>query len=362
MTRNQRLGVTFGIVALTCLLLYLLRGALVPIFIALFFAYLLDPVVDLMERHRLNRSTSIVILATVVLVVVGSVGTFVTIQTEREGADLVQNMPSYLHSAHERLNPLAIQYLGREIPFSFEEIFNEARTYLQDISPTALKPVTDIIASVSTSTWAFFTWLFGLVVIPVFLFYFLRDWHKMTARVAEMVPLSYRGYVLEKAHTINGVLSAFFRGQLTVAGILGLIYSVGLLSLGVNLAVVIGIGSGILFILPYVGTAIGVTSASIMVLLQYGLTWRLPACWAVFAVGQSLEAFVLTPRITGEKVGLSPVAVIFSLMIGAELLGFLGILIAVPVASVANVILRDLVERYRNSEYFLSRGGGGAKN
>jgi len=99
-------------------------------------------------------------------------------------------------------------------------------------------------------------------------------------------------------------------------------------------------------------------AASVMVFLEYGLSWRIPASWAVFAVGQTLEAFVLTPRITGEKVGLSPVAVIFSLMVGAELFGFLGIIIAVPLASAANVVLRDVLRRYRDSDYFRSGGEG----
>ena len=355
LNRYQRIAVTLGILLILGLLIYLLRGVLLPIFIALFLAYLLDPVIDRMEARRINRSLGIVILAAVAFVVIGSLAAFFLVQTQREIADLIQKMPAYLDAAHDRLNPLALQYLGRDIPWTFDDLFAEARKYLNQIDPSALKPVSAIVARISSSTWALLSWAFGLVIIPVFLFYFLRDWDRMKLQVTAYIPLDYRDYIREKIRAIDDVLSAFFRGQITVAAILGVIYSLGLLALGVDLAVIIGLASGIAFIVPYMGTALGIVAASIMVFLEFGFSWRIPGAWAVFALGQSLEAFVLTPRITGEKVGLSPIAVIFALMVGAELLGFLGILIAVPVAAVVNVIFKDLLERYRNSSYFLER-------
>jgi predicted PurR-regulated permease PerM len=135
--------------------------------------------------------------------------------------------------------------------------------------------------------------------------------------------------------------------------VLGVLYSLGLMIVGIDLAVVIGMAAGALFIVPYLGTVIGVVAASVMAILKFGIGWQLVGVWAVFAIVQLFEGTLLTPKIMGDKVGLSPVVVIFALLVGSDLLGILGMLMAVPAAAVIKVFIDEGIDRYRNSEFFL---------
>ena len=350
-----RIGTAVALVAILIALLYLLRGALVPVFVALFLAYLLDPVIDRMEK-RLNRSAAILILAGVALIVIGVGGVFLVVQAQREIVKVFHDMPQYLTRVQTAANPLAKQYLGMELPKTYEEVVLEIKQQISQVDPAALKPVstamTKVVKTITSQTLAFVGWVVGLIIIPVFLFYFLRDWDLLKIKAVEFIPLGYREYLVEKARQVDEVLGAFIRGQLTVCLTLGVLYSIGLLIVGVDLAVVIGLTAGIFFIIPYMGTGIGVVAGTIMALLEYGFSWHVVGVWVVFIVVQTFEGTLLTPRIMGEKVGLSPVVVIIALLVGANLLGFLGLLIAVPLAAVINVFVKDAIVSYQKSPFF----------
>jgi predicted PurR-regulated permease PerM len=351
-----RLVIFIAAIIIGCCLVYLVRNALVPVFIALILAYLLDPVIAWLERKKVNRTFAILSLAFLIVVGAGVVGTVLVTQAQREIIKLYYDLPGYLARTETALEPLAQKYLGVALPGSIDELMVQAKARLAAINPETLKPVSRILARVTTKTLAIAGWFIGLLIIPVFLFYFLRDWGKLKENAAGYIPLAYRDYLLEKFSRVDEVLGAFIRGQLTVCAILALLYSIGLSIVGVDLAVVIGVVSGLAFIVPYFGTAIGIVAASTMSLLRNGISWNLPLVWLTFAVIQFLESYFITPRIVGKKVGLSPVAVIVSLLIGADLLGFLGILIAVPAAAVINVFVKDGLERYRQSAFFLDKG------
>ncbi len=353
--RVWRIVITAGILILAVGLLYLLRNALTPVFIALLLAYLLNPLVNRIAGKHLSRTVAILILGGTALILITTVGGLLVFQVQREVVDLTENLPQYLARVQEKAEPLALKYLKIDLPRNFTEWMDEAKNQILKMDASSLKPVTDFAKKISSKGLTLFLWFFGLLIVPVLLIYFLRDWESLKERAASYFPLAYRDYLLEKFQQVDEVLAAFIRGQLTVCIILGLLYSIGLLMVGVNMAVVIGMVSGLALIIPYFGTAVGIVAGSIMSLLENGFSWQLVGVWVVFAVAQTIESYFITPKIVGKKVGLSPVAVILAILIGVDLLGFFGILVAVPAAAVLNVFIKDALQQYRHSKFFLQK-------
>jgi len=381
--RTRRYAFVVAVILVLAATLYVLRNALAPVAAAMFLAYFLDPVVDRLEARKINRGVAIFILAGLVVVVAGGLGTFFALKTQRELVDLYNRFPGYVQTAQAKVvilgqgrikegvtgagvsmyagSPTMVieDLAGVDLPDTMEQTLEEAVGQLDNLDPEALKPFTAALKKISDSTAAFLGWIIGLVIIPVFLFYFLRDWDVMKVEALEYVPHSHREYVADKARKIDEILSAFIRGQLTVCSVLGVLYSLGLMIVGIDPAVVIGMGAGLLFIVPYLGTIVGVAAATVMALLKFGFGWQLIGVWAVFGVVQLIEGMVLTPKVMGEKVGLSPVVVIFALLVGSDLLGILGMLMAVPAAAVIKVFIDEAVDKYKSSEFFLENSGDG---
>jgi predicted PurR-regulated permease PerM len=353
--QRLRIGIVVAVAAIAIALLYLLSNALIPVFVALLLAYLLDPLVARLESKYISRSVAIFILATIMVVVVGLTGIILVVQVQKEVIELSKNLPQYMQRMQEKLDPLAQQYLGVEIPKSIEDFESQITNQLSKLDASDFKPVSAIITKITSKTLHYVFWLLNLIIIPVFLFYFLRDWTELKVKIKEYIPLAYRDYLVAKFGQIDDVMGAFIRGQLLVCVLLGIMYSLGLWIVGTDLAVVIGMTAGLAFIVPYMGTVLGLVAATIMILLEFGLSWRILGVVGVFAVSHAIEGTLLTPKILGDRVGLSPVVVIIALLIGADLLGILGILIAVPVAAVLNVFIRDGLERYRKSAFFLEK-------
>jgi predicted PurR-regulated permease PerM len=208
---------------------------------------------------------------------------------------------------------------------------------------------TQVWSSVSGSGLAVLGWLVNLFLIPVLTFYLLRDWDHLVAGIRVLLPRRSEAVWVKLAREADEVLGAFLRGQLAVMFALGLIYTTGLWLIGLDFALLIGMFAGLVSFVPYLGLIVGIAIAGFASVLQAQGFGELPWVIAVFVVGQLLEGSVLTPRLVGERVGLHPVAVIFAVMAGGQLYGFFGILLALPVASVAMVLVRHLVERYRSS-------------
>jgi predicted PurR-regulated permease PerM len=344
-----RLVIGILVAAVVLWLVYLLRQVMTPVFIALLLAYLLDPLMDRFERHGVNRTLAILLTGGALILLLGLLLGFLLTQAQKEIILLYQSLPDYLTRIQDTVIPFIEEHFRIHIPITNAEITEKIKEQIAKINPETLKPLTALLGKITSSTIALIGWLVGLLIIPVFLFYFLRDWDVYKAKLVALLPLAHRDAVLEKAAKVDAILGAFIRGQLMVCAILAVLYSAGLLLVGINLAVLIGVSAGILFIVPYLGTILGIVAATIMALLEYGFAWQVLGAWGVFAVVQFLEGYFITPKIVGHQLGLSPVVVIFSLLVGADLLGIVGMLIAVPVAAVCNVFLQDALERYRKS-------------
>jgi len=192
----------------------------------------------------------------------------------------------------------------------------------------------------------------NLLLIPVVTFYLLRDWDKLIARIDELLPRKSQPVIEKLAKQSDDVLAAFLRGQFLVMLVLGVVYACGLWFINLELALLIGMLAGLVSFVPYLGFIVGILVASIAVLLQTQDLMMLIPVLIVFGIGQALEGMVLTPLLVGDKIGLHPVAVIFAVLAGGQLFGFVGVLLALPVAAVLAVLLRHLHGEYKSSAIF----------
>jgi predicted PurR-regulated permease PerM len=328
-----------------------LKAALTPLAAAFVIAYLLDPLIDRLERIGVRRRFGILLVLVLAGTLVFAVLLLGVPRLVRELTALAERMPFYL----ERLVTVAVPELetrlGVELPDTLEELLGD----LRGLELTALGALRDLLlGTLSTVTGTLGT-VVGLLVIPILAYYLLVEFDQILRRVAEWIPRGQREYVVEKARTADRLISGFLRGQLLVAAILGLLYAVGFGAIGIDLAIGVGLLAGVMALVPYLGNVVAVSLSSLLCVLEFGFDWHLLAVLGWYLVVQNLEGFVLTPRIVGGSVGLHPAAVIVALLIGGDLFGFLGLLIAVPAAAVVKVFVDELLEAYRRSALF--RGG-----
>lgn len=329
-------------------LLYQLSGVLMPFFVAALLAYLGDPLVDRLEACKLSRTVSVVIVFSVlVLVTILAVLIFVPLLSVQL-ASLFEKLPGYIDKLQTSIEPL-MQSLGLSVDMINLDTLKEG---LKNYWSEAGKMAGDIFGYVSKSGLALLTFVTNLVLIPVLTFYLLRDWDLLVARFRELLPRRNAEKITNLSLECDDMLAGFLRGQLLVMLALSIIYSIGLTLIGLELALLIGVIAGIVSFVPYLGLLVGIVLAGLAAYLQFQ-EW-LPVLYVigVFSFAQMIEGMVLTPRFVGERIGLHPVAVIFAVMAGGSLFGFIGVLLALPVASVVMVLIRHGHDRYVNSQLY----------
>jgi predicted PurR-regulated permease PerM len=336
-------------------LLWVLKAALTPLVVAFVLAYLLDPVIDRLELWRLPRPLAILLLLAVALVVLLAVAFFVIPRLQRELVALAGQLPGALEALLESVAPLLRERFGVELPGSVREGVDQLR---QGGFRLPMATLSDLLGQATGLMTGTLGAVVGAVVIPVIAFYLLVDFDRLKGWLLSLVPRPYVDSVVERVQTVDRLVAGFIRGQLTVCLLLGVLYAVGFALIGVDLAVLIGLASGLLAFIPYVGGAVALLSASGMCLLEFGFDLHLVLVVGWYAFVQSLEGFVLTPRIVGESLGLHPVTVIVALMIGGDLLGFLGLLVAVPGAAVVQVFVGEAAAVYRSSSLYTGSDAG----
>ena len=340
-----------GGLLLVCL--YRIRSVLTPILIALFLAYALDPLIDWMESRRIPRTLAILVFLFSVFVVAVGFMLYLVPALQHELVRLSGSLPGMVEQVRESLLPWLSENLGVELPDSLAAGVESMASELAKLAPAVARPVGDLLRRVFSSSMNLVMALVDVALLPVFAFYFLRDFDRIKERVWPLVPERHRDPMARRLQRFDEVLSGFIRGQLMVCLILGVLYALGLVLVGVRLGLAIGLLAGLLNIVPYVGFFIGIILALLMALLDFSSWWSLIGVGAVFAVVQTLEGLVITPRIVGDKTGLSPVAVIIALLVGGELAGVFGMLAAVPVAAVLKLVVEEGLERYKSSDFYL---------
>lgn len=331
------------------LVIWLLSPVLTPFVLGAMLAYLCDPLVDHLERWKLNRTlATTVVFVFMLLVVVGAVLLLIPL-IQRQVVRLIVSMPHYADWAQTVALPWLQEHLNLQ-PGSFDS--DKVVAALQEHVGSVSGIVATTLAKVSKSGFSIILWLTNLVLIPVVMFYLLRDWDLMVARIDHMLPRRQRPTIVHLARESDHVLGAFVRGQLLVMVALGIIYGVGLSLMGLSVGPLIGMIAGLLSFVPYLGFIVGLCAALIAVLVQFGDWLHIGLLAIVFVIGQALEGYVLVPRLVGGKIGLHPVAVIFAVLAGGALFGFLGVLLALPAAAVIMVLLRYGYARYQKSDLY----------
>lgn len=346
------LAIFLFLTMLTVTVLYFSSAVFIQLFIAFALAYVLNPTVEFLERYSIRRPYGILIVFCLTVLVCGGFALFLVVSISGELSSIQLNLPEYVHHLYD-ITPTPVKgYLGIETADKLALRLNELLQQARGAAPDLLKPVMAFLQKALSSTVGVLLTLLGYLIIPVYLFYLLFDLPQLKAFIESYIPERLRPVYTAKLAEIDAVLSGFVRGQLSVCAILAVLYSIGLYVIGIDLAIAIGTLAGITFIIPYVGTIIGICLSVVMALLKYNDILHPLLCLGWFGFVQLLEGSFITPKIVGDTVGLHPLVAIVALLIGGQLFGIMGMLLAVPVTAVTQVFLRSLSDYYRNSDFY----------
>ncbi len=326
-------------------LITLLGPILTPFLAGALLAYIFDPLVDRLEAHRIPRAAGTVIVIVLAGLVLLALLLVALPLFQGQFAELSQRVPAALDLLQTRFLPWLAQTFGMTIDPNLSAL----KTWLTE---KAAQSGAAWLPTLQTGALAIVGVLANLLLIPVVMFYLLKDWDVMVARVATLTPRAWMAGVGRVARAMDTVVGEFLRGQLAVMATLSLYYTLALWAAGLDYALPIGILTGVLSFVPFLGFGLGMILALLVALLQFsdwiGVAWVA----GIYLAGQALESYVVTPRLVGERVGLHPVAVIFALAAFGQLFGFVGVLLAVPLAGVLLVALRELRDAYVASAFY----------
>jgi predicted PurR-regulated permease PerM len=333
--------------ALAAVFMYVLRGVLIPLFFAFLVAYALDPVVDRLQRLRVPRSIGapLTLLALIAVIVAT---TFIAVpMVVDEFAEAARRLPDQLVSLHARTDALLRARFDYKMPATWGEVLSTYGTVISDHVPDASR-----IGGALFGTMSALFVLLGMLIVPVFALYLLGDFDQIIDRAAHLIPRRWAPSVTAVVSEVHLTLGRYLRGQLITILVLCALYSVGLKVVGIRLAVPIGVLTGLLAFIPYVGLAVGTGLAVLMAILDWHSTGQVIGVCVVMGGMGLFDAMVITPRIVGGSVGLKPIEVLLTMMAAATLFGFLGVLLAVPLGAVMKILIGHAVDAYLGSSFY----------
>jgi len=352
MTVRRQLIFWATVALVIILLIWGLRSILLPFAAGLATAYFLDPLVDRVERLGIGRTLATSMVTALFFLAIAALIAVLAPILQTQVMQLIDSLPEYLQRLRELVTPIW-QRVMDALPAAGEQDNKET---LAAVAENAAGLIGKVLNGILGSGMALFNILSLFFITPVVAFYLLRDWDGIIHRVHSWLPREHAPVIRVQASKIDDALAGFLRGQAMVCMIQALLYSIGLSAIGLKFGLIVGILTGMATFIPYVGNLLGIAASTILVLLQFGFDpLQLGLVWGLFLVIQTFESLYLTPKLVGERVGLHPVWVIFALMAGGALLGFLGVLIAVPVAAAIGVLVRFGLERYLDSRMFHGR-------
>ncbi len=347
---NRWLILSIGFV----LLLYVLLPVLSPFLIAAVLAYICDPLVDKIsawgyKKYQVGRTTATVF---VMLAILGGITLLLLIVIpliQNQSQLIVERLPSMVDNLRATIEPWLKETFG--ISFAIDS------AYLEEIISKNWKTAGNLLGSLlqtaGTNTMALIGVVANILLLPVVLFYLLRDWDQFIAGIGNLIPRDLIEKTTDLAKEIDQMMAEFLRGQLTVMLIMSVLYSAGLWLAGLDNALPIGIIAGLLNFVPYLGPALGMGLALLVGALQFNTFSEIIPVLAVFGIGQLIESNYITPKLVGERIGLHPVVVIFALLAGGQLFGFAGVLLALPVSATIAVLLMHAKDNYLDSDAYL---------
>ncbi|PZQ14931.1 MAG: AI-2E family transporter [Ancylobacter novellus] len=335
------------------LFLYMFSSILLPFVAGLALAYLLDPLADRLERLGLPRVwATVVILVGFVLLLI-SAGMLIVPVLGSQLSGFIDRLPSTVQRLQELVSAQNERWLGTLVGQGMGQI----KSSIGSIVGEGVNWATSFLASLWTGGQAVVSLLSLVVVTPVVAFYMLIDWDRMIGTIDSYAPVRHKETVRRLAREMDESIAGFVRGQALVCLILGTFYAIALTLVGLNFGLVIGLGAGLIGFIPYVGSITGLLVSVGVAIVQFWPDWTMVAVvLGIFAVGQFVEGNILQPRLVGRSVGLHPVWLMFSLVAFGYMMGFVGLLVAVPLAAAVGVLARFAAERYRESEFYTGEG------
>ena len=358
MTTEKRLR--FWLIGLLALfvVLFLLRSVLLPFVAGMAVAYFLDPAADRLEAWGCSRAVATSLITATFFIVLLLVTLLVLPLLQKEIVDFTARLPDYVEALRGWLSVLLERVQNRISPQELDSLRTAITKYLGE----ALTWLGALVTGIWSGGVALANLLALIVITPVVCFYLLRDWDRMVAKIDGWLPRQQADVIRAQMRLIDETLAGFVRGQGLVCLILGTYYGVGLTLAGLDFGLVVGFGAGLISFIPYVGSLLGLVVSLGLALGQFTQWQDIAVVAGVFVTGQLIEGYVLSPKLVGDRVHLHPVWIIFALLAGGALLGFVGVLLAVPVAAMIGVLGRFSLERYLASSLYhgASKGGGDA--
>lgn len=342
--------VIFWLAILTAFIvsLSLLHSILLPFVLGMGTAYFLDPAADRLQKLGLSRGMATLTITAVFFLLIVLVLMIALPVIVSQLSALLDTLPLYVMQMERDVIPA----LERKMRMVSPELMEHIKTTLTGSSWMITRTVAEFFGSALTSGVAFINIISLVLITPIVSFYLLRDWDKIVRHMKALIPVRHKDTVVEQLRLIDRTLSGFVRGQLNVCILLGLYYATMLSIVGVNFGFIIGLATGFLVIFPYVGLLVGMSVGLAVTFFQFDDWAPVLIVLAIFVTGQIIEGNFVTPKLVGDKVGLHPVWIIFAMLAGAALFGFVGVLLAVPMAAVLGVLIRFAIARYQESSYF----------
>jgi len=337
-----------GAVLVIAAALHWLGSVLTPFLVAAILAYFGSPAVSWAQRRRIPRTLGTLLVMLVILAILLGLMFVLIPLVQSEFTQAIRRLPELIAQLNARVAPWLRDTLGIELQLDLATVKQLISENIESAETVSLK----VLSSLKAGGTVVLGILINLALIPVVMFYLLRDWNRIVERVDDLLPRRWLPRVRKIANEIDKVLAEFLRGQLSVMGVLAVYYAVGLSLAGLQFALPIGILTGILVFIPYVGFGLGLILGMLAALLQWSGLPGFLAVAAVYGVGQLLENYVLVPWLVGDRIGLHPLAVIFALLAFGELFGFAGVLLALPVSAALLVGLRHLRAAYLATDLY----------
>ena len=348
-TSEQRQSLLWIAIGILLVALFVLLGpVLAPFVAAAIIGYVLNPGVDWLTARRIPRTSAVMLIIIATFILIIALLLIVVPILRAEIPLLQQRLPSLLDKIDAILGPWLAQ-LGMKVQLDSAGV---KQMLAEKLAAGSAELGPAFLSSLKVGGMAVMGWIATIVLVPVVLFYLLLDWHAMLARLALMVPRRWISLVTSMAVEADSLLAQYLRGQLLVMLVLATYYSVALAIAGFDVALPVGLLTGLLVFIPYIGFGIGLLLAVVAAILQFDGIQGLIAIAIIYGCGQVIEGFYLTPRLVGERIGLHPLAVIFALLAFGQLFGFVGILLALPASAILSVIVKRLREHYLQSPFY----------
>ncbi len=352
-TQTMRPGLIWLLIAAALFaFLYAIKAILLPFVVGMLVAYFLDPAADRLERWGLSRALS---TSVITLLFFGLLALLLLLLLPRlihQSETLIAHLPQYMDTIRTKIELLTARYghfLGAEEIASAREAVNGS-------GKSVASALGALIQGLLSSGAALVNLASLMIISPIVSFYLLRDWDRIIAKIDDLLPRKQAKTIREQVALMDATISGYVRGVGNVMFVLGLFYVIGLSLVGLDFAILIGLLGGVAIIVPYVGTIVSGAAAVGMAYFQFDSWEPVAITLAIFTAGQLLEGYILTPKLVGDKIGLHPLWLIFAMLAGAALFGFVGIFIAIPTSAIIGVLVRFALARYRESMLYQTKG------